>query len=85
MPGFQVQQRTLITSKGRVAAPVRIAQPGAGWIFAVFIIKTPVDDEDFLTAMMRVFFERRVCCPTNQSDGFILKLMQFGENVLLGA
>ncbi len=76
MPGLKEQQRPLIPCEGVVAALVGVAQPGSGGVIAVLVRKTPLDDEDFLAAMMRVLLEWRVGCPANHCHKFVPKLMQ---------
>ncbi len=76
VPGLQVQQRAVVASEGAVAALVWITHPGAGWVYAVLVTKTPFDDESFLAAMMRVLLKWRVRRPANQNGMFIPKLMQ---------
>jgi hypothetical protein len=73
---LHINQRPLRAGAGRVAAPARIAQPGAGRVVAVFILEHAVEHQDLLATGVRVHVKTRIRRPAHQRRADAVVFMQ---------
>ena len=64
MPGFYVNERTIAAGEGGVLAHMGGANPGAFWVFSMFVIEGPFEDQNFLSAPMPVCIELSIGRPS---------------------
>ena len=64
-----------------MAAPARVAQPGAGWILAIFVMENAFQHKNLLAARMHVRIEVGVRCPAHQcaTDAIVFVQRQHAE------
>jgi len=76
MTRFDINQGTLGPGKGRMLTVARTANPRAGRIATVLIMKDPLQDKNFLASGMNVPIEHRVRAPFHERGVHTVKLMQ---------